>query len=234
MRTLRVQSRFSNSMMKDLPQLSFINFASLSSYFIDESLDDIVYCCDGMLMAGLISLLTGTSVSRVSFDNTSIAPLVFQFSAEKGYPVFLVGATTEQVDAFATKLKSTYSDINLAGYVNGFFNLNEIDLVVESIRRSGAKIVILGLGAGKQEAVLSIISKQINDIAIFTCGGFIRQEATSKKEYYPPVIDKVNMRFLYRMYKEPHTIKRYLIDYPINLIKIICMKAKGKIQIEVY
>lgn len=44
----------------------------------------------------------------------------------------------------------------------------------------------------------------------FTCGEFIHQLAMNKINYYPAWINKYNLRFLYRMYKEPHTRKRYL------------------------
>lgn len=44
----------------------------------------------------------------------------------------------------------------------------------------------------------------------FTCGGFIHQTANNEIEYYPLWIDRMNLRFVYRMYKEKHTRKRYV------------------------
>ena len=44
----------------------------------------------------------------------------------------------------------------------------------------------------------------------FTCGGFIHQTAKDEIDYYPGWVDRMNLRFLYRMYKEKHTRKRYL------------------------
>lgn len=44
----------------------------------------------------------------------------------------------------------------------------------------------------------------------FTCGGFIHQTAKNEIDYYPAWVNRMNVRFIYRMYKEPHTRKRYL------------------------
>ena len=41
----------------------------------------------------------------------------------------------------------------------------------------------------------------------FTCGGFIHQTSKNEIDYYPAWIDKINLRFIYRMYKEKHTRK---------------------------
>ena len=43
----------------------------------------------------------------------------------------------------------------------------------------------------------------------FTCGGFIHQTANDEIDYYPAWINRMNLRFLYRMIKEKHTRKRY-------------------------
>jgi N-acetylglucosaminyldiphosphoundecaprenol N-acetyl-beta-D-mannosaminyltransferase len=55
----------------------------------------------------------------------------------------------------------------------------------------------------------------------FTCGGFIHQTARDEIDYYPAWINRWNLRFLYRMYREPHTRMRYLkagIVFPIKFL----------------
>ncbi|MGE3623585.1 MAG: WecB/TagA/CpsF family glycosyltransferase, partial [Bdellovibrionales bacterium] len=46
-----------------------------------------------------------------------------------------------------------------------------------------------------------------------TCGGFFDQYLEGDK-YYPDWVDTWNLRFAWRLYKEPRRLwKRYLIDY---------------------
>ena len=55
----------------------------------------------------------------------------------------------------------------------------------------------------------------------FTCGGFVHQTAMNRMHYYPDWVDKMNLRFVYRMYKEKHTRTRYLqaaFLFPVRFI----------------
>ena len=70
-------------------------------------------------------------------------------------------------------------------------------------------ILIIGMGIIKQEQFLSKVRDAGYQGIGFTCGGFIHQTAQDKAGYYPNWVDKYGLRFIYRMYKEPHTRKRY-------------------------
>jgi N-acetylglucosaminyldiphosphoundecaprenol N-acetyl-beta-D-mannosaminyltransferase len=49
----------------------------------------------------------------------------------------------------------------------------------------------------------------------FTCGGFLDQ-LIDGKNYYPAWADRLNIRFLYRLAKEPRRLwRRYLVDYQV-------------------
>jgi N-acetylglucosaminyldiphosphoundecaprenol N-acetyl-beta-D-mannosaminyltransferase len=53
------------------------------------------------------------------------------------------------------------------------------------------------------------------------------------RNYYPAVINRLHLRAFYRMYREPHTIKRYLIDYPGNFLQLLAMILQRKVAISV-
>jgi N-acetylglucosaminyldiphosphoundecaprenol N-acetyl-beta-D-mannosaminyltransferase len=52
-------------------------------------------------------------------------------------------------------------------------------------------------------------------------------------QYYPEVINRLHLRAFYRMYREPHTIKRYLVDYPGNFLQLLAMLVRHKVTIRV-
>jgi N-acetylglucosaminyldiphosphoundecaprenol N-acetyl-beta-D-mannosaminyltransferase len=70
-------------------------------------------------------------------------------------------------------------------------------------------IVIVGMGAIAQERFLLGLKQAGFSGKGFTCGGFIHQTASNKIDYYPRWVDKLNLRFLYRMLKESYTRQRY-------------------------
>lgn len=67
-----------------------------------------------------------------------------------------------------------------------------------------------------------IFLKELNEIGwdgiAFTCGGFIHQVASGKLNYYPEIINKLNLRWLYRIYDEPKLFKRFFCYYPLSML----------------
>ena len=61
----------------------------------------------------------------------------------------------------------------------------------------------------------------------FTCGGFIHQTSQNEIDYYPAWVDKTNLRFVYRMWKEPHTRKRYMMAGLLFPARFIAEKIFG-------
>lgn len=212
---------------------SFLNFASLTSFYSRENSQQIYYFCDGILMAKLVSLLTKEKINRISFDFTSIADPVFEFIERNKKRLFVLGASKLEIELFCEKIRNKYPDIVIVGYRNGFFSNEEAGNVINEIAIRKPDYILLGLGAGKQEQFGCMLLSELNNISMFTCGGFIRQESNSSKNYYPRLIDKLNLRAFYRMYKEPHTIRRYLIDYPKNSLIFIYYYLTGKIEIDI-
>lgn len=211
---------------------SFINFASVGSLF-DREATSIAYFCDGMLMSTFMSRITGRTIGRVSFDFTSIADAVFSCAEQQGKRVYFVGARQVELDLFINKIRDRYPALLIAGHHNGYFDAQQAACIQADICRSEANILIVGLGAGLQEQFeQDALRAGFNGVA-FTCGGFIRQEATATHHYYPELINRLHLRAFYRMYREPHTIKRYLVDYPTNFAHLLLMIVRREVIIHI-
>lgn len=211
---------------------SFINFASVGG-LLDRPPTSIAYFCDGMLMSTFMSRITGRTIGRVSFDFTSIADSVFSYAEKQGKRLYFVGARQAELDLFLDKIRARYPTLIIAGHHNGYFDAAQAACILADICRSEANILIVGLGARLQEQFeQDALRAGFNGVA-FTCGGFIRQEATATHDYYPVLINRLHLRALYRMYREPHTIKRYLIDYPTNFVHLLVMIIRRKVTINI-
>ncbi|VVN78669.1 WecB/TagA/CpsF family glycosyltransferase [Pseudomonas fluorescens] len=211
---------------------SFINFASIGSFF-EQRPNTIAYFCDGLLMSMFMSRVTGKTIGRVSFDFTSIADPVFSCAEKQGKRVYVVGAGQGELDLFINKIKLRYPALIIAGQHHGYFDAPQAACIQADICRSEANLLIVGLGAGRQEQfVQDALGAGFSGVA-FTCGGFIRQEAMATQHYYPEPINRLHLRAFYRMYREPHTIKRYLIDYPSNFFQLLEMIVRHKVAINI-
>ena len=133
-------------------------------------------------------------------------------------------ATKQDVVERAIKILQTkYSKLNISYYRNGYFSSEaEQDEEAKKIVQQSPDFLIVGMGIIKQEEFLLKVKKAGFKGIGFTCGGFIHQVAQSNlKDYYPKWINDYGLRFLYRMYKEPHTRKRYAkaaLVFPIKFL----------------
>ena len=229
---LELVGHYSAKLLEANQAYSFINFASIGSVF-EQTPSSVAYFCDGMLMSTFMSRVTGRTIGRVSFDFTSIADLVLGSAEQLGKRVYFVGARQAELELFIVKIGALYPQLTIAGYHNGYFDAAEAEGIRADICRSAADILIVGLGAGLQEQFEQDALRAGFRGVAFTCGGFIRQEALATRQYYPALINRLHLRAFYRMYREPHTIKRYLIDYPSNFLHLLTMLARRKVAISV-
>ncbi|WP_448107611.1 WecB/TagA/CpsF family glycosyltransferase [Pseudomonas azerbaijanoccidentalis] len=230
--SLQIVRHYSPTLLDANQAYSFINFASIGS-FIEQTPSTVAYFCDGMLMSLFMSRVTGCAIDRVSFDFTSIADAVLGSAEQQRKRVYFVGARQAELELFIDKIRTLYPRLTIAGYHNGYFDASQAEDIQADIRRSEANILIVGLGAGLQERFeLDALRAGFRGVA-FTCGGFIHQEAMATHNYYPAVIDQLHLRAFYRMYREPHTIKRYLLDYPSNFLHLLRLLVQRKVAISV-
>lgn len=166
---------------------------------------------DGSILVAAIKLVYGKDVTRRSFDMTSLAPELLSYAEANNRSVYIVASQQEQVEKAVGIFKERYPELMVAGYRNGYFaSEKEQDEEARHIIEVNPDFLIVGMGALMQERFLLKVKDAGYRGIGFTCGGFIHQTAKDEMDYYPAWVDRMNLRFLYRMYKEKHTRKRYL------------------------
>lgn len=167
---------------------------------------------DGSLLVAAIRMVYGGKVTRRSCDMTSIGKQLLEISSQTGKSLYCVASKQEEIEMAMKMWKEKFPNANIVGYRNGYFaNEKEMDDEIEHIVELNPDYLVVGMGAIKQEEFLLKAKKAGFQGIGFTCGGFIHQTAHCETDYYPAWIDWLNLRFLYRMYKEPHTRRRYLM-----------------------
>lgn len=166
---------------------------------------------DGSLLVAAINMLYGKSVTRRSFDMTSLAPELLEYAEEHNKTIYIVASKQEEVERAVEIFQERYPNLQFAGYRNGYFTSDEEQHKEAAyITQLNPDFLIVGMGALMQERFLLKVKESGYKGIGFTCGGFIHQTSKNEIDYYPAWIDRMNLRFIYRMYKEKHTRKRYL------------------------
>lgn len=177
---------------------------------------------DGSLLVAAIKYIYHKTVTRRSFDMTSLAPELFHFAEKNKKTLYIVASKQEQVQRAVEIFNEHYPNLKIAGYRNGYFS-TEKDMNDEAayIAKLQPDFLIVGMGILMQEKFLLKVKEAGFKGIGFTCGGFVHQTAKNDFDYYPVWVNKFNIRFVYRMYKEKHTRKRYLqaaLLFPVRFI----------------
>ena len=183
---------------------------------------------DGGLLVKAIKMLYAKVVTRRSFDMTSMAPELFAYALEHDKTIYIVASKQEQVEKAVEIFQERYPEVNFAGYRNGYFSSEEeMDKEAKHITELKPDFLIVGMGSLMQEKFLLKVKNAGYQGVGFTCGGFIHQTSRNEIDYYPAWVDKTNLRFVYRMWKEPHTRKRYVMAGLLFPARFIAEKIFG-------
>jgi N-acetylglucosaminyldiphosphoundecaprenol N-acetyl-beta-D-mannosaminyltransferase len=183
---------------------------------------------DGSILVAAIHALYGKKVKRYSFDMTSVAPKLFESADVNENSVYIVASQQEQVVRAVQVLRERYRKIRFVRLRNGYFkDKQEWEKEISRIVNVQPDYLIVGMGVVRQERFLLAARNAGFRGVGFTCGGFIHQTASNEIDYYPAWINRLNLRFLYRMYREPHTRMRYLKAGIVFPIKFLLERLKG-------
>ena len=172
-------------------------------------------CIDGIALKYFLELVyKGLTIERMSFDFTSVAHVVFSQAAEDSRRGFILGSDQSSNEAFRSTIANMFPGIEIDGR-SGYFDSEEsMNSFLGDLADTHYDFILIGMGAVKQEEAAKILVDQGFKGNIYTCGGFIHQTAMGGGQYYPGWVNSLNLRFAYRMFREPTTVRRYLLDYP--------------------
>lgn len=172
-------------------------------------------CSDGASPLKLNKLCGKPKSLRISFDMSSLGKIVLNELAKNGQGLYVLGTKQEYLEKFIDVIKAEFKGINVVGSHNGYIKDCKEE-VVEDIMKSGAKVVIIGMGAPLQDEMAVRLKNAGFNGTAYTCGGFIHQ-AAGKFNFWPDWANKYNMRWFYRYFCEKGTIKRL----PYSIISLI-------------
>ncbi len=137
-----------------------------------------------------------------------------------GEGIFLFGAKPGVAEAAKSDMEQKYPGINIAGTRNGYFSDGDNEEIVNEINASGAKLLLVCLGAPKQEKWIAANRDKLNVNLCMGVGGTLDVFAGTAKRA-PEIFIKLNLEWFYRFCKNPSRIGRFaaLPKFMIEIIK---------------
>lgn len=149
---------------------------------------------------------------RLSFDLSTMAGPVFRDMMKHDESLFVLGAKPGEVERSVETIKKNFEGIKIAGFHHGYIKDCK-DSIVQEIKDSGAKVVIIGMGAPMQDEMAVLLKRAGFVGSVYTCGGFIHQTQETMISF-PKWTNKLGLRWLYRIFTQSGMLKRLIETYP--------------------
>ncbi len=145
--------------------------------------------------------------------------------AKRKGSVYLFGAKSGVAETAAEKLEQKYPGLKIAGTRNGYFKPEEEADIVKGIKEVDPDLLLVCLGAPKQEFFIDKYKDELPVCIMVGAGGSIDVFAGTAKRA-PAIFVKLGLEWLYRLCKEPKRIKR-MIKLPLYLWYALLWKLRG-------
>ena len=172
------------------------------------------------LAANILEVTAGENI-----NGTDMFPLICERSVQTNASLFMLGAKPDVARVAAENMQQRYPGLRIAGTRDGYFSREETASVIDEINKSGANIVLVAMGAPRQETWLSKYRHQINAGICLGVGGLF--------DYYsgnipraPDWMRRMGLEWIWRFMQEPGRMwKRYWIGNFVFIYRVMKQKA---------
>jgi len=136
---------------------------------------------------------------------------------------YLYGSKPGVAETAAENMLRVSSRIEIAGCSHGYHPPDKEEEIINLINSSNADILLVALGAPKQEKWIHEHKKDLNVKVCMGVGGSLDVLSGNKKPA-PEFLRRHGLEWLYRLCKEPWRYKR-MMDLPRFMLKVLAVKA---------
>lgn len=182
---------------------------------------------DGKPLIWISRLIKNPIKEKIS--GSDLFPKLAELSSQKGYSMFFLGAAEGVAAKAAENLEKKYPGLQVVGTYSPPFGFEkdekEMSHIINMIKEKKPDILIVGLGAPKQEKFIYQYRHQLDVPISLGLGASLDFEAGNKKRA-PKFMCDHGLEWLYRMCQEPSRLaSRYLKD-AIRLVPLVLRYRK--------
>lgn len=157
---------------------------------------------------------------RDNVNGTDLFPLLCAELAAAGRSLYLLGAKPGVAEAVANWATNTHLGLHIAGTRDGYFKESERDAVCTEIRAAAPDVLLVALGAPRQELWIEQNAQACGANVILGVGGLF-DFYSGNIPRAPLWMRRLSLEWVYRLYQEPGRMwKRYLIGNWTFMLRI--------------
>lgn len=170
---------------------------------------------DGIGIIYAAKILGTPLIQRV--PGIELTTALLGYAAGAGLPVYLLGAKPGVAERAAERLKEQHPGLAVVGCGDGYFK--EDAPVLERIRASGARLILVCLGFPRQELWMAAHKDEVGQALMLGVGGSMDVFAGDVQRA-PEAWCRAGLEWLYRLLKQPSRLKR-MIKLPVFLLSVV-------------
>ena len=177
-----------------------------------------VITCDSQILTTAARLLRTPLRQRVS-GSDYFPRFYWRYREDPGVTIFICGGAPGVAEIARSRINSKVGREMVVGSAAPSMqyerNPHEIEELIAQINRSGATVLLVGLGGGRQEKFIFRYRDRLPHVRLYLpLGGTIDYEAEALRRP-PPWITNAGLEWLYRMLRQPRQRwRRYLVHQP--------------------
>ncbi|MCX7771935.1 MAG: WecB/TagA/CpsF family glycosyltransferase [Clostridia bacterium] len=181
----------------------------------DAELKDILNAADLVVPDGAGVILASKILNRrlkQKVSGVDLTKRIFMNTDKRATSFFIFGGKPGVAEMASVNILSEFPRANIVGFRNGYFKEEDIPEIIKQINASRAEIVLVALGAPKQEKWIHQHAGELNCKVLMGVGGSIDIFAGTAP-MAPEFMRKSGFEWLYRLIKQPSRYKR-MMDLP--------------------
>lgn len=179
---------------------------------------------DGIGVVWALKALYHVAVERV--PGADLMVQLCGLAAERGYSVFLYGASEEASASAADRLAARFPRLRIAGRANGYLPHERAQALADEINASGADILFVALGSPKQEQWIAANRPRLRAKVIQGIGGTLDTLAGTVKRA-PAVWQSAGLEWFYRLLEDPRRLRRQRV-LPVFAWRVLRRWTRGR------
>lgn len=194
----------------------------------DSDLKEILNQADLLIADGAGVVLASRILKRPLKEKVSGIDLVkriLESTHNRPVSFFIFGAKPGVAEKAAINIMTDYPKAEIRGWQHGYFQAEEEDAIINKINESGADILLVGLGAPKQEKWIHNNASRLNCKVAMGIGGSIDVLAGTAA-LAPEFMRKAGLEWLFRLVKEPKRFRR-MMDLPRFILLSVRKRCKA-------
>lgn len=162
----------------------------------------------------MIALDTLYHTSADKIPGIELSEKLMKKCAKKGYKIAFLGGTDKTISLLNKEMLKMYPKLNIVFSHNGFFETDEQGDILRQIKEADPHLLLVGMGAPKQELFIDRNKDYLNQTVMIGVGGSF--DIWAKKIRRAPVLFRFfGLEWLYRLITQPKRIRRMFPTLPV-------------------